>query len=135
MLHTIARLAIIAPRRILVGALLLMVAATVFGVPVTNSLSNGGFRDPTSQSWQASKLLSDKFDAGDMQFIVAVTSDAGVHSPASATAGRGIVAQLQASPYVTQVQSAWPRPRRLRGRRRAGWRGRCRGPRKRHRPW
>ena len=110
MLHTIARLAIIAPRRILVGALLLMVAATVFGVPVTNSLSNGGFRDPTSQSWQASKLLSDKFDAGDMQFIVAVTSDAGVHSPASDAAGRAIVAQLQASPYVTQVQSAWTAP-------------------------
>ena len=57
-----------------------MVAAAIFGVPVTNSLSNGGFRDPTSQSWHASELLSDKFDTGDMQMVVAVTSDAGVHS-------------------------------------------------------
>ena len=110
MLQTIARLAIIAPRRIIVGALLLMVAAAIVGVPVTNSLSNGGFRDPTSQSWHASELLSDKFDNGDMQFVVAVTSDAGVHSAAADAAGRDIVAQLHASPYVAQVQSAWTAP-------------------------
>ena len=52
-----------------------------------SSLSNGGFRDPTSQSWHASQLLSDKFGHGDMQLIVAVTSDAGVHSAAARSRG------------------------------------------------
>ena len=110
MLHAIAGLAIRAPRRIIAAALLIMVAAAIYGVPVTNSLSNGGFRDPTSQSWRASELLSDKFDTGDMQMVVAVTSQTGVHGAAADAAGRDIVAQLQASPYVAQVQSAWTAP-------------------------
>ena len=79
MLHAIAGLASRAPRRIIAAALLIMVAAAIYGVPVTNSLSNGGFRDPTSQSWRASELLADKFDTGDMQMVVAVTSQTGVH--------------------------------------------------------
>jgi hypothetical protein len=29
-----------------------MVGAAIFAIPVTKSLSTGGFRDPTSQSWQ-----------------------------------------------------------------------------------
>ena len=110
MLQGIAGLAIRAPRRIIAAALLIMVAAAIYGVPVTNSLSNGGFRDPTSQSWRASELLSDKFDTGDMQMVVAVTSQTGVHGGAADAAGRDIVAQLQASPYVAQVQSAWTAP-------------------------
>ena len=48
MLQMIARLAIIAPRRIIAGALLMLVATAVFGVPVADKLSNGGFRDPNS---------------------------------------------------------------------------------------
>ncbi|HEY5843230.1 MAG TPA: MMPL family transporter [Mycobacterium sp.] len=110
MLHAIAGLASRAPRRIIAAALLIMVAAAIYGVPVTNSLSNGGFRDPTSQSWRASELLSGKFDTGDMQMVVAVTSQTGVHGAAADAAGRDIVARLQASPYVAQVQSAWTAP-------------------------
>ena len=110
MLQGIAGLAIRAPRRIIAAALLIMVAAAIYGVPVTNSLSNGGFRDPTSQSWRASELLADKFDTGDMQMVVAVTSQTGVHGGAADAAGRDIVARLQASPYVAQVQSAWTAP-------------------------
>ena len=33
-----------------------------------------------SQSWHASQLLADKFGVGDMQLVLAVTSDAGAHS-------------------------------------------------------
>ncbi len=72
MLQEIARSAIAAPRRIITAALLIMVAAAVFGIPVTTSLSNGGFQDPTSQSRRASQLIADKFDLGDMQLILAV---------------------------------------------------------------
>ncbi len=84
MLQRIARLAIRAPRRIIVIALLVMVAAGIFGIPVTKSLSAGGFQDPTSESAQATQLLVDKFGQGDMQLLITVTSDGGAQSPQAA---------------------------------------------------
>ncbi len=81
MLHRIALLAIAAPRRILAVAALLMVAAAVFGIPVAKSLSAGGFQDPTSESAQATQLLTEKFDQGDMQLLITVTAPDGVNGP------------------------------------------------------
>jgi RND superfamily putative drug exporter len=109
-LQGIARLAIAAPRRIIAVALLVMVGAGIFGVPVTKSLSAGGFQDPASESRQAARLLSEKFGQGDMQMVIAVTSDAGVKSPAAQAVGTDIVRGLQASPYVADVNSAWTAP-------------------------
>jgi len=109
-LHGIARLGIAAPRRIIAVALLVMVGAGIFGIPVTKSLSAGGFQDPTSESWQAARLRSEMFDQGDMQMVIAVTSDAGVKSPAARAVGTDIVRGLQASPYVVDVNSAWTAP-------------------------
>lgn len=43
MLRVITRLAIAAPRRIIGIAVLVMVGAAIFGLPVANSLSGGGF--------------------------------------------------------------------------------------------
>ncbi|WP_066898866.1 MMPL family transporter [Mycolicibacterium houstonense] len=111
MLHRIARLAIAASRRVLVVAALVMVAAGIFGVPVAKSLSAGGFQDPTSESAQATQLLSDKFNRGDMQLVISVTDDAaGAHSPAATAVGNDIAAELKASPFVTEVSSAWTLP-------------------------
>ncbi len=107
MLHGIARLAIAAPRRIVAVALLVMVGAAIFGIPVTKSLSGGGLQDPSSESWQAARLLSEKFGQGDMHMVIAVTSSAGAESPAARDLGADLVRQLQASPYVVDVSSAW----------------------------
>ena len=107
MLHGIARLAINAPRRVITGALLVMVGTAIFGIPVATSLSAGGMLDPTSESSQAAKLLSDKFGQGDMAMIISVTSGGGVESPAARTVGTEIVQRLQTSPHVGQVTSAW----------------------------
>src|ERR1700759_1023252 len=74
LMHRIAQLAIAAPRRIIALAVLLMVAAAVFGVPVAKSLSASGFQDPTSESAKATKLLTEKFGAGDAQLVIIVTS-------------------------------------------------------------
>jgi putative drug exporter of the RND superfamily len=112
-LQRIAHLAIAAPRRVLVFAALAMVAAGIFGVPVANSLSAGGFQDPTSESAQATQLLADKFGRGDMQLVISVTdndSPAGANSPAALAAGTEIAGRLKASPYVTQVSSTWTLP-------------------------
>ena len=110
MLDRIATLAIAAPRRIIAIAVLVMVGAAIFGIPVTKSLANGGFQDPTSESWHASRLLSDKFGLGDNQMIIAVTSDAGVHSEGARAVGTDLVAQLKRLPFVTGLQSAWTAP-------------------------
>ncbi|MFV8050153.1 MMPL family transporter [Mycobacterium sp. 48b] len=112
MLHRIAHLAIAAPRRVLVVAALAMVAAGIFGIPVAKSLSAGGFQDPTSESAQATQLLSDKFARGDMQLVISVTDEsaAGANSPAARAVGTDIAAQLKASPYVTEVSSTWTVP-------------------------
>lgn len=87
-----------------------MVGAGIFGIPVTKSLSTGGLRDPTSQSWHASQLLADKFGVGDMQLVLAVSSDAGAHSQAARSAGDELVALLKSLPYITDVRSAWTAP-------------------------
>ncbi|MFN6550158.1 MMPL family transporter [Mycolicibacterium septicum] len=112
MLHRIAHLAIAAPRRVLVVAALAMVAAGIFGIPVAKSLSAGGFQDPTSESAQATQLLSDKFARGDMQLVISVTDEsaAGANSTAALAAGTEIAGRLKASPYVTEVSSAWTVP-------------------------
>lgn len=88
-----------------------MVAAGVFGIPVAKSLSAGGFQDPTSESAQAARLLSDKFARGDMQLVISLTDDnAGADSPAARAVGTDIAAKLKASPYVTEVSSTWTVP-------------------------
>jgi RND superfamily putative drug exporter len=69
LLQSIATLAIAAPRRTLAVAALVMAAAGVFGIPVAQSLSAGGFADPTSESARATKVLTDKFGLGDMQLL------------------------------------------------------------------
>src|ERR1700712_5503109 len=69
LLKRIALLAIAAPRRMLGVALLLVIAAGVFGLPVAKSLSASGFQDPTSESARAAKVLTDRFGQGDMQLL------------------------------------------------------------------
>ena len=110
MLQATARLALTAPRRIIAVTLLIMVGAAIFGIPIAKNLPPGGFGDPTSESSRASRLLSEKFGQGDMRMIIAVTSDAGVHSPAARAAGTELVARLTRLPFVAEVTSAWTAP-------------------------
>jgi uncharacterized membrane protein YdfJ with MMPL/SSD domain len=110
MLQRIARLAIVAPRRILLVAGLVMVAAAIFGVPVAKSLSAGGFQDPKSESARAIHLLTDKFGQSDQQMLIVVTAPAGARSPQARQTATEIVDQLTGSPSVFNVSSAWTSP-------------------------
>jgi putative drug exporter of the RND superfamily len=110
MLIALARLAIAAPRRVIAAALLVMLGAAAVGLPVTQSLSSGGFRDPTSESWHASEVLAEDFGHGDMQLLIAVTDEDGAHSAAARSAAAQVVSQLEQLPYVATVQSAWTAP-------------------------
>ena len=110
MLRRIALLAIAAPRRILAIAALIMVAAAVFGIPVAKSLSAGGFQDPTSESAQATKLLTDKFHQGDMQLLFTVTAPDGVKASNATAVATDIIDHLKQSPHVADVTSPWTAP-------------------------
>ncbi len=110
MLTGIARLALAAPRRIVAVALLVMVGTAVFGIPVTKSLSAGGFQDPTSQSAQAQRMLSGTFGQGDMKLVISVTSADGAQDANAREVGTDITGQLQNSPFVAKVDSAWTSP-------------------------
>jgi putative drug exporter of the RND superfamily len=106
-LQRIARLAIAAPRRIIAITLLVMVGTAVFGIPITKSLSAAGFQDPASESSQATKLLTDKFNQGDMQLIFTLTSPQGARSQTVRAVGTDIVEQLRDSADVADVTSTW----------------------------
>lgn len=80
MLRVITRLAIAAPRRIIGIAVLVMVGAAIFGLPVANRLSGGGFQDPTSESARATEILRDRFNQTDQQMLIVVAPD-GARSP------------------------------------------------------
>ena len=110
MLHRIARLALRSPRRILALAALLTAVTAVFGLPVANHLSAGGFQDPGSESARAAALLSEKFGQSDQQLLITLTDPAGATGEAARAAGIEIVNRLDASPHVLSVSSPWTSP-------------------------
>ncbi|ORA15542.1 MMPL family transporter [Mycobacterium asiaticum] len=110
MLQWIARLALAAPRRIIGIALLVFVAAAVFGIPVANSLSPGGFQDPHSESARAIATLSDKFGQSGQQMMILVTAPDGARSEQARAVGTDLAGQLSRSPLVYNVSSAWTAP-------------------------
>ena len=110
MLQGIARLAIAAPRRIIGVAVLVFIAAAVFGIPVAKSLSPGGFQDPHSESARAINVLADKFGQSGQQMLILVTAPAGANSEQARKVGTDLVGQLQRSPLVLNVSSVWTAP-------------------------
>ncbi|MCV7152533.1 MMPL family transporter [Mycolicibacterium pyrenivorans] len=110
MLHRIALLALAAPRRILVAAVLLAVTLGVFGVPVAKSLSPSGFQDPGSESTHAAQVLTDKFGQGDVQMLIVVSAPDGIDSPRARDVATDIVDRLTHHPHVADVSSAWSSP-------------------------
>ena len=109
-LERLARLGIRAPRRIIALALFAMVATAVFGLPVTHSLSAGGFQDPNAESTRATNMLATRFNQGDTQLLITVSSDDGIQSGAAERVGTDIARQLGNSPYVARVTSPWTAP-------------------------
>jgi putative drug exporter of the RND superfamily len=91
-------------------AALATVLAGIFGIPVAKSLCACGFQDPTSESANATQLLTEKFGQGGVQLLITVTAADGFNSGPARAAGNEIVGQLRASPHVATVTSAWTAP-------------------------
>src|SRR5262249_8144582 len=110
MLARLANLGIRYPRRVLAGALLLLVMAAAFGAHVQKHLSAGGFSDPSAASSKANGLLAARVDAGAPHLVLLVGGAYGVDSPAVKSEGRRLVAELGTEEYVSQVTSYWTAP-------------------------
>jgi putative drug exporter of the RND superfamily len=109
-LHRIALLGVAAPRRVITVAALVFVGAAVFGMPVAKSLSPAGFRDPASESAQATRLLADRFSQGDQQMLITITAADGIASVSAREVATDIVNRLSSSPHVVALTSAWTAP-------------------------
>jgi len=109
-LYRIAWLALRSPRRILAVAAFLTVLTGIFGVPVANHLSAGGFADPGSESARAAALLGEKFQQSDQQLLLTITDPSGAVGDTGQAVGTEIVATLDASPNVLTVTSPWTTP-------------------------
>jgi putative drug exporter of the RND superfamily len=107
MLARTARLCVTAPRKIIGIAMLLMIAAGVFGIPAATNLSAGGFVDPTSESARAAATLAEKFHQGDMELVLLLTSAGDASDGPARAVGIELTQQLSQSPYVSRVRSPW----------------------------
>ncbi|WP_078314006.1 MMPL family transporter [Mycobacterium sp. D16Q16] len=110
MLERLARSVIAAPRVVLGAALLIAIAAAIFGVPVTKHLAAGGQQDPNSESAYVTRVLADKFDISDQSLVFMLTSDQGVKSPQMRAVAADLERQLKDSGEVLNLTSAWTAP-------------------------
>jgi putative drug exporter of the RND superfamily len=82
----------------------------MYGLPVTQHLSPGGFYDPDSESAKAAVLIAEKFDRSDTPLIVEITADAGMNSPPAREMAARVAGLFNQSPNVSDVTSAWLTP-------------------------
>ena len=87
MLDRLARLAVTRPTTVVVAALVLLIAAAVYGSHVADRLDGGGFLSSSSESTRAADLLSQRFHAGKPNLVILATD-----TPVKATS-------LRASPH------------------------------------
>lgn len=91
-------------------ALLVLLGAAAFGVPVAGRLSAGGLTDPGAQSSRATAMLAHTFGQGDMPLLITVTAPGGVTGAAARSVGTQIAQALTRSPAVATVTSPWTAP-------------------------
>src|ERR1700758_1071680 len=110
MLERLAQFVVGAPRLVLGAALLVAVAAAVFGLPVTTHLAAGGQQDPTSESARVAQILVDKFGISDQSLVLMLSSDQGAKTPVVARVAGELEGELRRSGVVLNLESAWNVP-------------------------
>lgn len=106
-LTALSRVIIRAPKRVLLGVVLLTVLAAGFGANVAEHLGTAGFQDPHSSSARGMRLLTEKFGQGDMDLMLVVRVPGDVRDPAVAAAGANLVRTVRDSPHIAAVSSPW----------------------------
>ncbi len=105
---------IAAPRRVLVGAFILLVLCGVYGAGAASHLLSGGYEDPNAESTLAVKRLDSEFGQGGLQIFVKLDAPPGTDVRTDqrvAAVGRGVVDELSRLDYVRHpILSVWTDP-------------------------
>ncbi|SOJ56373.1 Trehalose monomycolate exporter MmpL3 [Mycobacterium simulans] len=96
-----------APRIVIATAVLFLLAAGIFGAPVSTQLPAGGYDDPGSESAKAQAILANDFHAGGMPIVFEITDPGGVDAPAARARAQTVLAALHDSRYAQQISSYW----------------------------
>lgn len=110
MLIRIAQLATRFPRAILAAALVIAVVSGLAGATVAGHLQSGGFVSEDAESSQVDRKLADNFDGAVPNFILLVSDESGVDSPAARARGFETVRALEARDDTVGIQSYWSAP-------------------------
>ncbi|EON33477.1 putative drug exporters of the RND superfamily protein [Gordonia terrae C-6] len=114
MLVRLTRLVISMPKRVLVGALILLVVCGAYGATAAQHLLAGGYSDPNSGSARAQEVLDETFNRGGIQVVLKLDGPAGVdisRDPTARAVGDEIIADLNRNEYVQeQILSVWANP-------------------------
>ena len=111
MFTRLGRLTVRRRRLVLALTVLFVVAAGVGGAGAFGALEDGGFDDPDSESFRASRFLEDELGASQPEVVLLVEAtgggDVGVDDPAVAAAGAELTESLDAEAHVASVISYW----------------------------
>ncbi|PZU03285.1 MAG: hypothetical protein DI630_04880 [Gordonia sp. (in: high G+C Gram-positive bacteria)] len=114
MLSSLARGVIAAPKRVLSGALLLLIICGVLGSSVSGHLAAGGFQDPDSESAKAIEVMSNTFERGGLQVVIRLHEPGTPNiadSDTARTAADAVVRELESLKFVERpIISAWNNP-------------------------
>ena len=109
LLERLARVVISRPKTVLAAALVVLIAALLYGGHVADRLAGGGFWSASSESTRAADLLTRRFHAGKPNLVILATDARGasVDDPDAVAAGRAVTGQLADMPGVDAVMSYW----------------------------
>ncbi|WP_238422708.1 MMPL family transporter [Gordonia sp. 'Campus'] len=114
MLVRLTRLVISMPRRVLLGALILLVVCGAYGATAAEHLLAGGYSDPNSDSARAERVLDETFNRGGIQVVLKLDGPDGVDISNDANAravGDDLIRELRENEYVQdQILSVWADP-------------------------
>ncbi|MGH8982435.1 MAG: MMPL family transporter [Acidimicrobiia bacterium] len=109
MLRRLGRFTVRRRKTVLGASVVFFVLAGVFGGPVADSLTSGGFDDPSSESVRVGETVEETFGADDPNVLLLVTAPRGATAddPDVAAAGLDLTEELAAEAGVTDVASYW----------------------------
>ncbi|MCR5978702.1 MMPL family transporter [Gordonia jinghuaiqii] len=114
MLVRMTRLVISMPKRVLLGAVILLVVCGAYGATAAEHLLAGGYSDPNSDSARAEKALDETFNRGGIQVVLKLDAPDGVdisRDPTAQAVGKSIIGELDDNEYVQdQILSVWTNP-------------------------
>lgn len=110
MLIRIARLTTRFPRIVLAVAFALAVLFGIVGATASAHMKSGGFTTDDAESTRAAELLAENFPGASPNFVLLVSSEAGLRDPATSARATELVDALRARDDISGIQSFWTSP-------------------------